>query len=52
MGGFMNRFVPTLAMFFVLLSSGVVQAQITLNYVDRTTGCELDPMVARLGSST
>ena len=37
----MNRFVPTLAMILVLLSCVMAQAQITLNFVDRTTGCEL-----------
>lgn len=37
----MNRFVSTLVIFLVLLSSGMVQAQVTLNFLDRTTGCEL-----------
>jgi hypothetical protein len=38
-----KRFIKFLVLALVLLSFGSVQAQITLNYLDRYTNCELQP---------
>lgn len=41
----MKRFALPMVMLLVILSSSLAQAQITINYLDRYTACELQPQV-------